>query len=73
MLDSIRKDLLWVLDPKYSERMSPRELIAKFREQLLVGKTQRTSSKGRDMLWKNELYHAIDIDAIIESLETCCL
>jgi hypothetical protein len=53
--------------------MSPRELIAKFREQLLVGKTQRTSSKGRDMLWKNELYHAIDIDAIIESLETCCL
>ena len=73
VLDSIRKDLLWVLDPQYSERMSPRELIAKFREQLLVGKTQRTSSKGRDMLWKNELYHAIDIDAIIESLETCCL
>ena len=73
VLESLRKDLLWVLDPKYSERISPRELIAKFREQLLVGKNQHTSSKGFDLSWKNKLYQVLDIDAIIKSLETRCL
>ena len=73
VLESIRKDLLWVLDPKYSERMSPSELIAKFRNQLIVGKTQYTSSKGIDLSWKNKLYQVLDIDAIIKSLEIRCL
>lgn len=73
VLESLRKDLLWVLDPKYSERMSQRDLIAKFREQLLVGKNQHTSSKGYDLSWKNKLYQVLDIDAIIKSLETRCL
>lgn len=73
VLESIRKDLLWVLDPKYSERMSSSERIAKFHDQLIVGKNQPTSSKGNDLSWKNRLYQILDIDAIIKKLETYCL
>lgn len=73
VLESLRKDLLWALDPNFSGRMSPRELITKFREQLVVGKNQQTSSKGYDLSWKNTLYQVIDIDAIIKTLEAHCL
>ena len=72
ILDTIKKDLLWVLDPKYSAHLTTHDLIAKFREQLIVGKTQHVSSKGNDMTWKNKLYQSIDIDAIIKILENHC-
>lgn len=68
IIDILKKDLKWVLDPKYSEHLSGKDLLEKFQAQLSEGKSLPISLKGKDMQWKNETYKDLDIDAIIKCL-----
>jgi hypothetical protein len=69
VIECIKNDLNWVLDPKYVANLNNEELIEKFQEQLNKGLIKSISSKGKDMTWKNELYKDLDIKAIIASLK----
>lgn len=72
IVNTIKKDLDWVLNPQYNSNYNKTELIEKFRNQLNIGLTQQKSSKGADMEWKNKLYSTLDINAIIEFLKQKC-
>ena len=71
--NAIRKDLEWVLDPKYSEHKDYNELIADFQRHLIDGKTLKSSSNGKDLTWKNKLYTDLDIDLIIKQIRDNCI
>lgn len=71
--NAIRKDLEWVLDPKYSEHKDYNELIADFQKHLIDGKTLKSSSNGKDLTWKNKLYTDLDIDLIIKQIRDNCI
>ena len=71
--NAIRKDLEWVLDPKYSEHKDYYELIADFQRHLIDGKTLKSSSNGKDLTWKNKLYADLDIDLIIKQIRDKCI
>lgn len=63
---SLKKDLIWVLNPQYDKSSSNKERIEKFYKTLKDGITRsKSSKKGVDMDWKIKLYRQIDIDAII--------
>lgn len=68
LVECFKKDLEWVLDPKYSINLNVTILIDKFKEQLLNGLYMKKSSKGKDMTWKNTLYGLIDIEGVIQYL-----
>ena len=71
--NAIRKDLEWVLDPKYSEHKDYNELIADFQRHLIDGKMLKSSSNGKDLTWKNKLYADLDIDLIIKQIRDKCI
>lgn len=68
LIGNLKKDLEWVLEPKYSSNVSNKDLIEKFKNQLKEGATSPKSKNGKDLSWKNELYKNLDIDAIIRKL-----
>lgn len=70
---NIKKDLEWVLDPKYSEHKNYNELIADFQKHLVDGKTLKLSPNGKDLSWKNKLYADLDIDLIIKQIRDYCI
>ena len=71
--NAIKKDLEWVLDPKYSEHRNYDELIADFQKHLVDGKTLKLSPNGKDLSWKNKLYADLDIDLIIKQIRDYCM
>ena len=71
--NAIKKDLEWVLDPKYSEHRNYDELIADFQKHLVDGKTLKLSPNGKDLSWKNKLYADLDIDLIIKQIRYYCI
>ena len=71
--NAIKKDLEWVLDPKYSEHKSYNELIADFQKHLVDGKTLKSSPNGKDLTWKNRLYADLDIELIIKQIRDNCI
>lgn len=71
--NAIKKDLEWVLDPKYSEHKSYNELLADFQKHLFDGKTLKSSPNGKDLTWKNKLYADLDIDLIIKQIRDNCI
>jgi len=71
--NAIKKDLEWVLDPKYSEHKSYNELLADFQKHLFDGKTLKSSPNGKDLTWKNKLYADLDIDLIIKQIRDKCI
>lgn len=66
--DLLKKDLEWVLAPKYSASLSSNDLIEKYRKLLIEGKTVPMSTNGKNMKWKNEKYKDLDIEAIVKYL-----
>lgn len=68
VVNCLKSDLVWVLDPKFSKNTTPNESIEKFRKQLEDGLTLRRSRNGKDMTWKNRLYKELDIDKLINYL-----
>lgn len=71
--NNIKKDLEWVLDPKYSEHKNYDELVADFQKHLVDGKTLKLSPNGKDLSWKNKLYADLDIDLIIKQIRDNCI
>lgn len=67
VIEYLKKDLEWVLDPEYSTK-SAKKNIEKFKEQLYLGLTTKTTKNGKSMEWKNKAYQELDIENVIEFL-----
>lgn len=64
-IDTLRKDLVWVLDPKYCVGKSQEELMSLFKKQIIDGQTLTYSKNGVPMDWKNKAYKTINADKIV--------
>ena len=65
-INNIKKDISWVLDYKYSDGKTSKELLEMVENVLIDGKTQTMSKNGKDMTWKNKVYIDINVNEIID-------
>lgn len=68
IINYLKGDLEWVLNPKYRKCQTVEERIDEFCKHLKKGKTKSQSEKGKDMSWKNEVYKGVDIEAVRDFL-----
>lgn len=68
IINCLKGDLEWVLNPKYCKCQTVEELIDEFCKHLEKGKTKSQSEKGTDMSWKNNVYKDVDIKAVHDFL-----
>ncbi len=68
IINCLKGDLEWVLNPKYCKCQTVEERIDEFCKHLEKGKTKSQSEKGTDMSWKNNVYKDVDIKAIHDFL-----
>lgn len=63
-LKYLKKDIEWVLNPKYSKSLQKQELLKELQQTLYQSK----DSSEKNLLWKKEVYKELDIDKIIDFL-----
>ena len=68
IINRLKGDLEWVLNPKYCKCQTVEERIDEFCKHLEKGKTKSQSEKGTDMSWKNNVYKDVDIKAVHDFL-----
>ena len=68
IINRLKGDLEWVLNPKYCKCQTVEERIDVFCKHLEKGKTKSQSEKGTDMSWKNNVYKDVDIKAVHDFL-----
>ena len=68
IINCLKGDLEWVLNPKYCKCQTVEERIDEFCKHLEKGKTKSQSEKGTDMSWKNNVYKDVDIKAVHDFL-----
>ena len=68
IINCLKGDLEWVLNPKYCKCQTVEERIDVFCKHLEKGKTKSQSEKGTDMSWKNNVYKDVDIKAVHDFL-----
>ena len=68
IINCLKGDLEWVLNPKYCKCQTVEERIDEFCKHLEKGKTKSQSEKGTDMSWKNKVYKDVDIKAVHDFL-----
>ena len=68
IINYLKGDLEWVLNPKYCKCQTVEERIDVFCKHLEKGKTKSQSEKGTDMSWKNNVYKDVDIKAVHDFL-----
>ena len=66
-LSTIADDLKYTFE--HCEKQNIEEQIKWFRYLMETGKNEPTSSRGKNMTWKNKIYRNVDIDRIINCLE----
>lgn len=68
VIETLKKDLAWILDPKYCVGKSQHELISLFRKNIIESQTLTQTKKGASLKWKNDAYRTIDADQIVAEI-----
>lgn len=63
--NTLKSDLKYVLDPKYTGGKNAKQLLTDFEQKLNNGKVTKETKNGDDLTWKVKQYAQLDIPAII--------